>query len=80
MSCLIFHEEILPVNMELLLTAKTTPGLNTCTCPAISAQFSASETHLLVTDYGLNEIEVVQHVYARSPFCKHIFKRIINYS
>ena len=40
-SCLIFHKKILPVNMELLLTAKTTPGLNTCTCGARAAQFSA---------------------------------------
>ena len=27
-SCLIFHEKIWPVNMELLLTDKITPGLN----------------------------------------------------
>ena len=40
-SCLIFHENILPVNMELLLTAKITPSLNTCTCGARAAQFSA---------------------------------------
>ena len=28
-SRLIFHEKILPINMELLLTAKITAGLNT---------------------------------------------------
>ena len=78
MSCLIFHEEILPVNMELLLTTKITPGLNTCTCHARAAQFSACYTHHLVTDCGLNKIEVVQYVYARSPFYKHIFKTNMN--
>ena len=36
-----FHEKLLPVNMKLLLTAKITPGLNTCTCHARAAQFSA---------------------------------------
>ena len=78
MSCVIFHEEILPVNMELLLMAKITPSLNTCKCRARAAQFSACQTHLLVIDYGLNETEVLQCVYARSPFCKHIFKRDMN--
>ena len=41
MSCLTFHEKILPANMELLLKAKTTSGLNTCKCRARAAQFSA---------------------------------------
>ena len=41
MSSLIFHVEILPVNMELLLMAKITPGLNTGTCHARAEQFSA---------------------------------------
>ena len=34
-------KKILPVNMELLLTAKINPGHNTCTCRARAAQFSA---------------------------------------
>ena len=36
-----FYEKILPVNKELLLIAKITPGLNTCRCRARAAQFSA---------------------------------------
>ena len=36
-----FYEKILPVNKELLLIAKITPGLNTCRCLARAAQFSA---------------------------------------
>ena len=31
LSCLIFHEKILPVIMELLLTVKINPGLDMCT-------------------------------------------------
>ena len=41
MSFLIFHGKLLPVNMKLLLTAKITPGLKTCTGHARAAQFSA---------------------------------------
>ena len=64
MLCLIFQETFLPVNIELLLllTVKITLDVNdygTCTCRTRAAEFSACKTQLLVSDYGLNLIEVV---------------------
>ena len=64
MLCLIFQETFLPVNIELILlsTVKITLDVNdyvTCTCRTGAAEFSAYKTQLLVSDYGLNLIEVV---------------------
>ena len=56
---LIFHEAFLPVNIGLLLTVKITLNVNDYMLLVHAVQEMRSWTQLLVSDYGLNLIEVV---------------------